>query len=124
MRNFLGGFFGRNYLVEINKELMFLSRFCLNAQGRKEGQEFRSLEVRGKLIALKKEKKTVGFKMPPKIHEVKQIEGKSLGIVAVNDISKGTLILKETPQMSHIVINALTPNLRPVVGTPRFWQIS
>ena len=32
---------------------MFLSRFCLNAQGRKEGQEFRSLEVRGKLIALK-----------------------------------------------------------------------
>ena len=53
--------------------------------------------------------------MPPKIHEVKQIEGKSLGIVAVNDISKGTLILKETPQMSHIVINALTPNLRPVV---------
>ena len=40
-RIFLGGhfwekFFGRNYLVEINKELMFLSRFCLNAQGRKD----------------------------------------------------------------------------------------
>ena len=66
-RNFLGGFFGRifweeffgrNYLVEIDKELMFLSRFCcLNAQGRKEGrkegQEFRSLEVRSKLIAPK-----------------------------------------------------------------------
>ena len=62
-RIFLGGFFGRifweeffgrNYLVEINKELMFLSRFCcLNAQGRKEGQEFRSLEVRGKPMALK-----------------------------------------------------------------------
>ena len=65
-RIFLGGFFerifweefyGRNYLVEIIKELIFLSRFCLkfclNAQGRKEGQEFRSLEVRGKLIALK-----------------------------------------------------------------------
>ena len=39
--DFLGGilweeFFGRNYLVEINKELMFLSRFCLNAQGRKD----------------------------------------------------------------------------------------
>jgi hypothetical protein len=42
----LGGFFGRifweeffgsNYLVEINKELMFLSRFCLKA--RKEGRK-------------------------------------------------------------------------------------
>ena len=32
----------------------FLSRFCLNGEGRKEGQEFRSLEVRRKLIALKK----------------------------------------------------------------------
>ena len=31
---------------------MFLSRFWGNAR-RKEGQEFRSLEVRGKLIALK-----------------------------------------------------------------------
>ena len=33
-------FFGRNYLVEINKELMFLSRFWGNfvsMQGRKEG---------------------------------------------------------------------------------------
>ena len=44
--------FGRNFLVEINKELMFLSRFWGNFV-RKEGQEFRSLEVRGKLIALK-----------------------------------------------------------------------
>ena len=48
-RNFLGGFFwedffgrifweeffGRNYLVEINKELMFLSRFWGNARRRK-----------------------------------------------------------------------------------------
>ena len=42
-------FFGRNYLVEIIKELMFLSRFCLNAQGRKD-----KYLVRGKLIALKK----------------------------------------------------------------------
>ena len=32
---------------------MFLSRFWGNARRRKEGQEFRSLEVRGKLIALK-----------------------------------------------------------------------
>ena len=46
-------FFGRNYLVEINKELiLFLSRFWVNGEGRKEN--FRSLEVRGKLIALKK----------------------------------------------------------------------
>ena len=33
-RIFWKEFFWRNYLVEINKELMFLSRFCLNAQGR------------------------------------------------------------------------------------------
>jgi hypothetical protein len=39
LEKFLGGIFGRNYLVEINKELMFLSRFCLNAQGRKEGRK-------------------------------------------------------------------------------------
>ena len=32
---------------------MLLSRFCLNKEGR-GGQEFRSLEVRRKLIALKK----------------------------------------------------------------------
>ena len=51
-RNCFGGFFERNSLGGI-KELMFLSGFCINAQGRKEGQEFRSLEVRGKLIALK-----------------------------------------------------------------------
>ena len=56
--DFLGGFFGeeffgRNYLVEINKELMFLQDFGVilsQCTGRKN---FRSLEVRGKLIALK-----------------------------------------------------------------------
>ena len=67
-RNFLGGFFGRiflggffgeeffgrNYLVEIIKELMFLSRFWGNARRRRKDKKFRSLEVRGKLIALKK----------------------------------------------------------------------
>ena len=50
---FGGGFFGeeyfwRNYLVEINKKLMFLSRFLGNfvsmQEGRKE-DKFRSLEV-------------------------------------------------------------------------------
>jgi hypothetical protein len=49
--DFLGGILWRNYLVEINKVLMFLSRFWGNARRRKE--EFRPLEVRGKLIALK-----------------------------------------------------------------------
>ena len=57
-RIFLGGFFwkeffGRNYLVEINMELMFLQDFGVilsQCTGRKK---FRSLEVRGKLIALK-----------------------------------------------------------------------
>ena len=63
---FLEEIFGRNLLFtllrsaklfemeyESNlKELIFLSRFWGNA--RKEGQEFRSLEVRSKLIALKK----------------------------------------------------------------------
>ena len=62
-RNFLGGFFfGRIFLggilweellVEINKELMFLSRFWGNARRRRKDKKFRSLEVRGKLIALK-----------------------------------------------------------------------
>ena len=52
-RIFWEEFFGRNYLVEINKVLMFLSRFWGNARRRKE-EEFRSLEVRGKPIALKK----------------------------------------------------------------------
>jgi len=33
------------------------------------------------------------------MYEVKQIEGKGLGFVAVKNISKGSLILKETPQM-------------------------
>ena len=32
------------------------------------------------------------------MYEVKQIEGKGLGFVAVKNISKGSLILKETPQ--------------------------
>jgi hypothetical protein len=54
--DFLGGFFweeyfGRNYLVEINKELMFLSRFWGNA--RKKDKKFRSLEVRASLSHLK-----------------------------------------------------------------------
>ena len=53
--------------------------------------------------------------MPPKMHEVKQIEGKGLGIVAV------TLILKETPQMSHIVINVLTPNLQESREALKIW---
>jgi hypothetical protein len=62
-RIFLGGIFwedfiGRNYLVEIIKELMFLSRFWGNFVSIKEGRKedkFRSLEVRGNLIALKKQ---------------------------------------------------------------------
>ena len=56
-RIFLEDFFWRNYLVEINKEFMFLSRFWGNfvSMRRKEGRKnFRSLEVWGKLIALKK----------------------------------------------------------------------
>ena len=41
--DFLGGFFweeyfGRNYLVEINKELMFLSRFLGNFVSMQEGR--------------------------------------------------------------------------------------
>ena len=36
------------------------------------------------------------------MYEVKQIEGKGLGLVAIKDISKGSLILKETPQMPRI----------------------
>jgi hypothetical protein len=36
------------------------------------------------------------------MYEVKQIEGKGLGFVAVKNISKGSLILKETPQMPRI----------------------
>ena len=57
--------------------------------------------------------------MPSKMYEVKQIEGKGLGIVAVKDISKGTLILKETPQMSHI--DALTPNLQGSHEALQIW---
>ena len=46
--------FGRNYLVEINKVLMFLSRFLGNfVSMHRKKEEFRSLEVRRKLIALK-----------------------------------------------------------------------
>jgi hypothetical protein len=47
-----GGFFGRNSLFTLEltclSRFWFLSRFCLNGEGRKEeeGQEFRSLEVR------------------------------------------------------------------------------
>ena len=61
MEDFFGRFFGEDFLgrilwedllVEINKELMFLSRFLGNARRRKD-KKFRSLEVRGKLIALK-----------------------------------------------------------------------
>ena len=33
--DFLEEFFGRNYLIEINKELMFLSRFWGNARRRR-----------------------------------------------------------------------------------------
>jgi hypothetical protein len=51
-RIFRKEFFGRNYFVEINKELMFLSRFWGNFVSIKK-EEFKSLEVRGKLIALK-----------------------------------------------------------------------
>ena len=50
-RIFWEEFFGRNYLVEINKELMFLSRFWGNA--RKKDKKFRSLEVRASLSHLK-----------------------------------------------------------------------
>ena len=53
------------------------------------------------------------------MYEIKQIEGKGLGIVAVKDISKGTLILKETPQMSHM--DALTPNLQGSHEVLKIW---
>ena len=54
-RIFLEEFFGRNYLVEINKELMFLSRFWGNfvSMEKKEGRKFRSLEVRASISHLK-----------------------------------------------------------------------
>ena len=52
-------FFGRNYLVGFYKELMVLSRFWVNFVSmkgrRKRKEDFRSSEVRRKLIALKKE---------------------------------------------------------------------
>ena len=53
------------------------------------------------------------------MYEIKQIEGKGLGIVAIKDISKGTLILKETPQMSHM--DALTPNLQGSHEALKIW---
>jgi hypothetical protein len=54
LEDFFGGFFGGILWEESlsrNKELMFLSRFWGNFVSM-PGQEFRSLEVRGKLIAL------------------------------------------------------------------------
>ena len=53
------------------------------------------------------------------MYEIRQIQGKGLGIIAVQDISKGTLILKETPQMSHI--DALTPNLQGSHEALKIW---
>ena len=65
---FLGEFFWENFFGRIIfggilweeffvydgvSRFCFLSRFCLNKEGRKEGKKFRSLEVRRKLIALK-----------------------------------------------------------------------
>ena len=41
--DFSGGYFGRNYLVEINRELMLLSRFWGNfvsMKGRKKEKNF------------------------------------------------------------------------------------
>ena len=46
------------------------------------------------------------------MYEVKQIEGKGLGFVAIKDISKGSLILKETPQMPRIKgVESPNPNV-------------
>ena len=55
-RIFWEKFFGRNYLVEISKELIILSRFWGNffsMEGRRK-EDFRSIEVRRRLIALEK----------------------------------------------------------------------
>ena len=47
------------------------------------------------------------------MYEVKQIEGKGLGLVAVKNISKGSLILKETPQMPRVkVFEAPNPKVQ------------
>ena len=47
------------------------------------------------------------------MYEVKQIEGKGLGFVAIKNISKGSLILKETPQMPRIKgVEAPNPNVQ------------
>ena len=52
--------FGSNSLSTLEltclSRFWFLSRFCLNGEEEEEGQEFRSTEVRRKLIALKKNK--------------------------------------------------------------------
>ena len=61
MEDCFGGFFVRNHSIEINKELMFLSRFWGNfvskkKEGRRKDKKFRSLEVRRKYIALKNKK--------------------------------------------------------------------
>jgi hypothetical protein len=61
-RNFLGGFFGRIFLGEILWEELLSRNYqgidvfvkILSQCTTKEGQEFRSLEVRGKLFVLKK----------------------------------------------------------------------
>ena len=47
------------------------------------------------------------------MYEVKQIEGKGLGFVAIRNISKGSLILKETPQMPRVKgVEAPNPNVQ------------
>ena len=53
-RIFLEKLFGRIFWEEFFV-YVGLSRFCINKEGRKEGKQFRSLEVRRKLIGLKKE---------------------------------------------------------------------
>ena len=55
---------------------MLLSRFCLNGKGGGGGQEFRSLEVRGKLITLKK----LFYQAQQRISNFNQIERITLRI--------------------------------------------
>ena len=40
--------------------------------------------------------------MENQLYEVVEVEGKNLGCVALKDVKKGTLILKEKPQFSYI----------------------
>ena len=40
--------------------------------------------------------------MENQIYEVVEVEGKNLGCVALKDVKKGTLIIKEKPQFSDI----------------------